>query len=752
MCIYSECLSKVGDSNETVIDSIVNKNHDDCIDVDTDTNNNDDDACHQQIFMKRTKKNEKYNDNGDDDNSDSKTDADQQAKTYKACGVNLDEFSALPDITSAYCHYTNPVGQYYFSCCPGYTAETDCATFGEQRKKVIQQKLSKQHNEELEEVSGQIGIESLDHKDFLESKHCKLESATTNTTNEFEQVDKCSISCLSSPNFNNNRVCLSSESKSTIDNSNKNINNDFFRHSLRLQLEKIRELRQQYDYGYRCTEAIEKLEKLLTNKKKSRDCHKEWRANERMLASIENQLESLIGSFLIRVEEIEGWARICPHDTYEIEFRHEKQRQTLRVKIGKTLERIWEMDNRQVTLQFHIPKFHASPKQVIVCRVREVKSGWKNLAVWSKRYVDIGITSISMSEILESIAKKCPILLDANPSGSLKLRITCQWKPNVDVLCSLDSSTPRPLFDKNKDNNKQFQLFDGNGINFSFFHFFIKFFLLDNPSNANNKDLNEDTNSLLITNKDNLSRSTLNLLTFYGDSNNLINNNHSEINEEKHVNIYTKLNNKCVLEQIESIQNMLTTLYTSLEDYSGQTIEITLMSKLVNSLINCYDKIVNDVNKFSIKYNCIEDAITDDNLQDQASAFIEEAFGFLDCDRYSDINSDNDVNINSKYFLKESEIRNNKNRDELTLKLSSQSFLLELSRWNKILILHLASALNELNHIGSWILKSREQLALSRLQSHTFAMEQIFIIISRMLRTADHILPKDLIIGIFYNV
>lgn len=222
---------------------------------------------------------------------------------------------------------------------------------------------------------------------------------------------------------------------------------------------------------------------------------------------------------------------------------------------------------------------------------------------------------------------------------------------------------------------------------------FINFFLLD-------KDSIEDTN----------------------DDNNLLTN-------DDHLNLNTKLNNSCVLEQIESIQNMLTTLYTSLEDYTGQTIEITLLSKLVNSLINCYDKIVKDMNKLSIKYNCFE-------FDDQTSAFIEEAFGFLDCDGYSN-KSDSDDNIQLEI--------GNKNQNKL--KLSSQSFLLELSRWNKILILHLASALDELDHIGTWILKSREQLALSRLQSHTFAMEQIFIIISRMLRTADYILPKDLIIG-----
>lgn len=103
-------------------------------------------------------------------------------------------------------------------------------------------------------------------------------------------------------------------------------------HSLRLQLEKVRALRDQYETGYRTSEALERLMKLS---KRTRDCDREYRANERALAAIEAQLEAMIGTFRIRVEELEGFARICPRDSYEIEFRHGKQRRVLRVRIGK---------------------------------------------------------------------------------------------------------------------------------------------------------------------------------------------------------------------------------------------------------------------------------------------------------------------------------------------------------------------------------------------------------------------------------
>src|SRR5699024_1087599 len=128
----------------------------------------------------------------------------------------------------------------------------------------------------------------------------------------------------------------------------------------------------QYETGYKCSEGLERLMKLT---KKTRECDREYRANERHLAEIEAQLEAMIGTFRIKVEDLEGFARICPRDNYEIEFRHGKQRRMLRVRIGKSLERCWEGGSQEV-------EFRGALKPTVVCRLREVKSSWR--VAWSK--------------------------------------------------------------------------------------------------------------------------------------------------------------------------------------------------------------------------------------------------------------------------------------------------------------------------------------------------------------------------------
>lgn len=77
-------------------------------------------------------------------------------------------------------------------------------------------------------------------------------------------------------------------------------------------------------------------------------------------------------------------------------------------------------------------------------RLREIKSPWHVITL-KRRVVPLGETSLSMSQVLASVAKGKHILLDANVSGSLKLRIQCDWQPtetegedSFDVSTSVD--------------------------------------------------------------------------------------------------------------------------------------------------------------------------------------------------------------------------------------------------------------------------------------------------------------------------
>lgn len=207
-------------------------------------------------------------------------------------------------------------------------------------------------------------------------------------------------------------------------------------HSLRLQLAKVRALREQYETGVKCTEALEKLMKL----NKSRDCDRQLRSHERQLIDIERQLEAMIGRFAILVEDLEGWARICPRDHYEIEFRHGKQRRVLHLRIGKKLERIWQEGVQEVS-------FEGKLKPNIGCRLKEIKGRWR----LGRRTVTLGSIDINMGEMLVSVSKHQSILLNVNTSGSLKMRIRCAWQPTM--FDGQDDNTLTSVFSERANNS-----------------------------------------------------------------------------------------------------------------------------------------------------------------------------------------------------------------------------------------------------------------------------------------------------------
>ena len=114
----------------------------------------------------------------------------------------------------------------------------------------------------------------------------------------------------------------------------------------------------------------------------------------------------------MKVEEIEGWARICPRDQYEIEFKHGRQRCVCRGRIGREGQREWEGQEFQL---------RASLLDQIVVRVREVKAGW------TKRYVTLGVTQLETRDLMRSRSQLMSLM--ANSSGSLKLKVQIKWIP-----------------------------------------------------------------------------------------------------------------------------------------------------------------------------------------------------------------------------------------------------------------------------------------------------------------------------------
>ena len=60
---------------------------------------------------------------------------------------------------------------------------------------------------------------------------------------------------------------------------------------------------------------------------------------------------------------------------------------------------------------------------------------------------------------------------------------------------------------------------------------------------------------------------------------------------------------------------------------------------------------------------------------------------------------------------------------------NSNSKVQFLDLWSSVLLLHVNSALAQLAHVGSWILKGREAQALARLRADAFAFELTYEIL-----------------------
>ncbi|KAH9526207.1 Family with sequence similarity 65 member A [Dermatophagoides farinae] len=594
--------------------------------------------------------------------------------------------------------------------------------------------------------------------------HVNMRSWTSSPNQEDNNNRKHSCYNVNEPNM--------PEKNFTTDSDSSSAHQLQLRDWIRIQLAKVAHLRQQYEHGNRCQEALVKMAKLSTNSSNRcrKNCYREWRSNERMLQSLAAKLQLMIGSFEIRVENIEGWARICPRDYYELEFRHGQHRQILRVKIVGFSSIAYYLQNKRNEVWL-----------------------WRSLAVWPARYryVDIGTTSISLAELLQSVAKQCPLLVDCNPSGSLKLRLNCQWNPNCQDDINIEMDKKESTIRRSSRRLLSSPLVQSTGRLIrrgSWMTHSEKSSSMMKRKCSDQLEQQQQQRGSFGINK-NIARSLLSLPTFISSSDlsdasgthtlpfriKAIESNHHNdgVDDDDE-------NNECISSsdswphyslrpcsqtsfspsssqietknQLESMVMMLKTSQASLQDHYGQSIEITLMSQTVTRLITLYERLMTKLTK-SQPHN--QDEISDDehsnNLssdndneclshdQHQTNEFIEQAFEFLDHSDTSDHdNYRSKTRILASFDSNEYERMNRPHLESSPYLSKDQVDINELIfQWNRLLAIHLESATEQLNYVGTWILKSREQCALFRLQADTFAMEQIYLILSSIFKYYD---------------
>ncbi|UXI17672.1 DNA/RNA-binding protein KIN17-like [Sarcoptes scabiei] len=602
-------------------------------------------------------------------------------------------------------------------------------------------------------------VESFDSRSRLK-KHRYLKETIRNVENLFRTYQLCLIEYFSnikaefdSLEFNE----ISSASTETV--SEKNIglyqnrdlilpeNEDFHSRTFQFQMESLEKIRKNFDlYDPDVIDAGE----AKANPKKH------LRSNEKLRSSIYSAVESLIGLIQIKIDAIEGWARICPRDIYELEIRHGKQHQTLRVKIGKSLERIWSAEKCAVTFKCSIlPSFEF--------RFREVKSNWGSFAVWSKRYVDIGYATLSIFNLLESAAKHRSMVIDVNPSGSLKLRIQCLWFPNAGNHCSITtnyflsqklhrphsnsdhSSSPSSISREETRNTSYSSMKESTISSFVGINKNLARSLLTLPTS----DCPKNDDECIEFERRYLSRS----LSERINSNEIVEFSRSDFSTELNEMKY-KISAISLKNQLKYLRDVMSTLQSCLRDYGGQTVEIELIIRSIKRLTFLYSVLLRFLHR--PRSNHSKEIITDTNEKKilsfeevKMNRMIGEAFKFLYDDDFEDSHSEKTSDsVNEQNLGASSDphrLRDEEN--DVSLKFSIKSFCLteeRLTVWNIILLHHLSSLWNQLKFIGSWILKSREKFALWRLQIQRFAIDLVYEIVCRVIQDEP---IYDLIIG-----
>ncbi|XP_038164557.1 rho family-interacting cell polarization regulator 1-like isoform X2 [Cyprinodon tularosa] len=128
------------------------------------------------------------------------------------------------------------------------------------------------------------------------------------------------------------------------------------------------------------------------------------------MCSLENEIESQMGEFHVKMKGLAGFARLCAGDQYEVLMRYGRQRWRLRGRVEVSNKQIW--DSEDFTFQPLVT-------ELLSIKVTELKS----LA----NHVVVGSVSCEMLDLF------CPLpqtlAVDINDLGTVKLNLEVTWSP-----------------------------------------------------------------------------------------------------------------------------------------------------------------------------------------------------------------------------------------------------------------------------------------------------------------------------------
>ncbi|CAG5855498.1 unnamed protein product [Menidia menidia] len=190
-----------------------------------------------------------------------------------------------------------------------------------------------------------------------------------------------------------------------------------FMRRLEFHLSKVEELYDAYCIQRRLRDGASKMVAAFnsaTGSKEAREslseANKGYRECTEHMCSLENELESHMGEFHVKMKGLAGFARLCAGDQYEVLMRYGRQRWRLRGRVEVSNKQMWDSDE-----YIFLPLV----TELLSIKVTELKS----LA----NHVVVGSVSCEMLDLF------CPLpqtlAVDINDLGTVKLNLEVTWSP-----------------------------------------------------------------------------------------------------------------------------------------------------------------------------------------------------------------------------------------------------------------------------------------------------------------------------------
>ncbi|XP_072016151.1 rho family-interacting cell polarization regulator 2-like isoform X2 [Amphiura filiformis] len=186
---------------------------------------------------------------------------------------------------------------------------------------------------------------------------------------------------------------------------------------LQFHLAKVEELQEQYEKELKVREGAVNMVKAYSD---TPSPHKKEPVSEaklgvkdctQALCAMEAELEANLGAFVIKIEGIAGFARVCRGDVFEVAFKLGFQKFKSKCKVEKDLSQSW--DGEEILLYPMVADF-------LTIKVTEIRG-------IARSNVVIGNLEFDTSDFYQ--AEPQNLTIDVNENGTIKLNVLATWSP-----------------------------------------------------------------------------------------------------------------------------------------------------------------------------------------------------------------------------------------------------------------------------------------------------------------------------------